>query len=88
MTIYFAVRSREFRTFLADAFFVSAGIQFYLYLVGVSVPLLGTSFVQTPEPSGVRSILHFTFFDGGAHAAGGLRRKGSDERERGGRADD
>lgn len=61
-TIYFAVRSREFRKFLAGAFFVSGGIQFYLYCTGVSVPLLGTSFVQTPELSGVRSIIHFILF--------------------------
>lgn len=44
------------------AFFVSSGIQFYLYLAGVSVPVLGTSLVQTPQLSGVRSILHFIFF--------------------------
>jgi hypothetical protein len=44
-TIYFAVQSREFRKFLAGAFFVSAGAQFYLYLAGVSIPLLGTDFV-------------------------------------------
>ena len=61
-TIYFAVRSRDFRKFLAGAFFVSSGIQFYLYLAGVSVPLLGTSFVQTPQISLVRAILHFVFF--------------------------
>jgi uncharacterized protein (DUF486 family) len=61
-TLYFAIRSREFRKFLAGAFFVSSGIQFYLYLAGVSVPLLGTSLVQTPQLSGVRSILHFIFF--------------------------
>jgi hypothetical protein len=61
-TIYFAYRNREFRKFLAGAFFVSAGIQFYLYLAGVSVPFLGTSFVQTPALSLVRSILHFIFF--------------------------
>ena len=48
-TLYFAIRSREFRKFLAGAFFVSAGIQFYLYLTNVSVPLLGTSLVFTPE---------------------------------------
>ena len=36
-TLYFAWRSREFRKFLAGAFFVSAGIQFYLYLAKVSV---------------------------------------------------
>ncbi len=62
LTIYFAYRSREFRKFLAGAFFVSAGIQFYFYLAGVSVPLLGTSFVVTPDISLVRSIIHFVFF--------------------------
>ncbi len=61
-TIYFVAKSREFRKFLAGSFMVSAGIQFYLYLAGLSVPLLGTDFVQTPELSGVRSIPHFIFF--------------------------
>jgi len=61
-TLYFAYRSREFRKFLAGAFFVSTGIQFYLYLANVSVPLLGTSLVFTPEISGLRSIPHFIFF--------------------------
>jgi hypothetical protein len=62
LTLYFAIRSKEFRKFLSGAFFVSAGIQLYLYLVNVSVPLIGTSLVLTPEISGVRSILHFIFF--------------------------
>jgi hypothetical protein len=31
-TVYFAARSREFRKFLAGAFFVSGGMQFYFYL--------------------------------------------------------
>lgn len=48
--------------FLAGAFFVSAGIFFYLYLARVSVPLLGTKFVETPEISGVRSIVHAVLF--------------------------
>jgi hypothetical protein len=61
-TLYFAIRSREFRKFLAGAFFVSGGMQSYFYLANVSVPLVGTSIVQTPEVSGVRSILHFIFF--------------------------
>jgi hypothetical protein len=60
-TVFFALRSREFREFLAGAFFVSAGVQLYLYAADVSVPLVGASYVQTPELSGVRSILHFTF---------------------------
>jgi hypothetical protein len=61
-TLYFAWRSREFRKFLAGAFFVSAGILFYLYLAKVSVPLLGTHLVLTPETSGLRSIVHFILF--------------------------
>jgi hypothetical protein len=61
-TLYFAWRSREFRKFLAGAFFVSAGIQFYLYLAKVSVPLLGTNLVLTPEVNGLRSIPNFVFF--------------------------
>jgi nucleoside recognition membrane protein YjiH len=61
-TLYLASRSRDFRRFLAGAFFVSAGIQFYLYLAKVSVPLLGTNLVVTPEISGWRSIVHFILF--------------------------
>jgi hypothetical protein len=61
-TVYFAWRSRDFRKFLAGAFFVSGGVHFYLYTANVPVPLLGTSFVQTPELSGVRSIAHFILF--------------------------
>jgi hypothetical protein len=60
--LYFAWRYRDFRKFLAGAFFVSSGILFYLYLADVSVPLLGTSFVETPSISGVRSIVHFILF--------------------------
>ena len=32
-TVYFAVRSREYRKFLAGAFFVSGGMQFYFWQV-------------------------------------------------------
>ena len=60
--LYLAWRSREFRKFLAGAFFVSAGILFYLYLANVTVPLLGTQIVLTPETSGLRAIPHFIFF--------------------------
>ena len=48
--------------FLAGAFFVNAGILFYLYLARVSVPLLGTNFIETPEISGMRSIVHTALF--------------------------
>jgi hypothetical protein len=58
----FAWRNRGFRKFLAGAFSVSSGILFYLYLADVSVPLLGTSFVEIPQISGGRSILHFILF--------------------------
>ena len=61
-SLYFAWRSRDFRKCLAGAFFVSSGILFYLYLADVSVPLLGTSFVETPQISGGRSIVHFILF--------------------------
>ena len=61
-SLYFAWRNRDFRKFLAGAFFVSSGILFYLYLADVSVPLLGTSFVETPQISGGRSIVHFVLF--------------------------
>ena len=48
--------------FLAGAFFVNAGILFYLYIARVSVPLLGTNFIETPEISGARSIVHTALF--------------------------
>lgn len=61
-TLYFAWRCGEYRKFLAGAFFVSAGMQFYLYLAKVSVPLVGTNLVLTPEISGWRFIPHFILF--------------------------
>jgi hypothetical protein len=48
--------------FLAGVFLVSTWILFYLYLAGVSVPILGTSFIETPEISGARSIVHAILF--------------------------
>jgi len=61
-SFYFALQNRDFRKFLAGAFFVSSGILSYLYFAGVSVPLLGTGFVETPQISGGRSIVHFILF--------------------------
>jgi len=61
-SLYLAWRNRDVRKFLAGAFFVSSGILFYLYLADVSVPLLGTSFIETPQISGGRSIVHFALF--------------------------
>jgi len=62
VSLYLAWRYREFRKFLAGAFFVSSGVLFYLYLADVSVPVLGTGFVETPALSGTRSIVHFILF--------------------------
>jgi hypothetical protein len=62
VSLYFAWRYREFRKFLAGAFFVSSGVLFYLYLADVSVPLLGTDLVETPALSGTRSTVHFLLF--------------------------
>jgi hypothetical protein len=62
VTIYLAARSRDSRKFFAGAFFASAGIQLDLSVVGVSVPLIGTCFVQTPELSAIRSSIHFVLF--------------------------
>jgi hypothetical protein len=48
--------------FLAGAFFVNAGVLFYLYLARVSVPFLGTGLTERPEVHGVRSIVHLVLF--------------------------
>jgi hypothetical protein len=61
-SLYFALRNRNFRKFLAGAFFVSSGVLFYFYLADVSVPLLGTDFIETPKMSLGRSIVHFLLF--------------------------
>jgi hypothetical protein len=58
-TIYLAYRFREYRKFLAGAFFVSWGWLLYLHLANVPVPLLGMNLVFAPESSGARSIPHF-----------------------------
>ncbi|HEY1270222.1 MAG TPA: hypothetical protein VGH16_23395 [Candidatus Binatia bacterium] len=61
-SLYLAVRYREFRKFLAGAFFVSAGMQLYFWLTGMTVPLLGTNIVQTPEISLARGCIHSVLF--------------------------
>jgi hypothetical protein len=61
-TLYVAVRYREYRKFLAGAFFVSSGMQFYFYLARIPIPLMWTSAVQSPELSAVRGTIHFVFF--------------------------
>jgi hypothetical protein len=61
-TIYAAVRFREYRKFLAGAFFVSSGMQFYFYFARLSIPLMGTHATQSPELSGIRGAIHFVLF--------------------------
>ncbi len=61
-TLYVAVRYREYRKFLAGAFFVSSGMQFYFYLVKLPIPLMWTSAVQSPELSAWRGTIHFVLF--------------------------
>jgi hypothetical protein len=61
-TLYFAWHSANSANFWRGRSLYSGGIQFYLFLAGVSVPLLGTEFVQSPEVSALRSIPHFILF--------------------------
>jgi hypothetical protein len=61
-SLYLAWRSIDFRKFLAGAFFVSSGILAYLSVADIPVPLLGTSFVETPPISGARAVVHFALF--------------------------
>jgi hypothetical protein len=61
-TLYVAVRYREYRKFLAGAFFVSSGMQFYFYLASLPVPLIWTNAVQSPQLSFTRGTIHFVLF--------------------------
>ena len=61
-SLYLAWRSIDVRKFLAGAFFVSSGILAYLSVADVSVPLLGTDFVETPSISAARAVVHFALF--------------------------
>ncbi len=54
------VQWREISKFLSGAFFVSAGVLFYLYFMDVSVPVAG--FIVPPTVHGVRSIVHAVLF--------------------------
>jgi hypothetical protein len=53
---------QEVCKFLSGAFFVNAGVFFYLYVYRVSVPIFSTGFIETPEISGARSIVHAILF--------------------------
>ena len=64
--LYVAIKYREVRKFLAGAFFVSSGTCWYLWVTGVSLPIVlpyvGTVSVETPEINGRRAIVHFVLF--------------------------
>ncbi len=65
-TLYVAIKYREMRKFLSGAFFVSSGTLSYLWVTGVSLPMVlpyfGTVSVETPEISGQRAVVHFVLF--------------------------
>jgi hypothetical protein len=63
--LYFLYRAggwRDVWRFLAGSFFVSAGILYYLAAMRVSVPILGTRYVETPRVSAMRGVAHSCFF--------------------------
>ena len=62
LNLYCAIRFREYRKFLAGAFFVSWGVQLYFWAMKVSVPLAGTGFVVTPPIDFNRSVIHLALF--------------------------
>jgi hypothetical protein len=53
---------RDVYKFLAGAFFESGGILLYLYIYRVPVPLFSTGYIESPEISGLRSIVHLSLF--------------------------
>jgi hypothetical protein len=59
-TVYVAVRYRECRKFLAGAFFVSSGMQFYF--ANIPIPLMWTDAIQSPQLSLTRGTIHFVLF--------------------------
>jgi hypothetical protein len=61
-SFYLAWSHPDARKFLAGAFFMSSVILFYHYLADVSVPLLGTDAVLSPQINAVRSGIQFILF--------------------------
>ena len=61
-SFYLAWWHPDARKFLAGAFFMSSVLLFYHYLANVSVPLLGTDAVLSPEINAVRSAIQFILF--------------------------
>ena len=65
-TLYVAIKYREVRKVLAGAFFVSSWTCWYLWVTGVSLPIVlpyvGPVSVETPEISGQRAVVHLVLF--------------------------
>ena len=61
-SFYFAWWHPDARKFLAGAFFISSVMLFYHYLADVSVPLLGTDAVLTPQMNAIRGTVQFVLF--------------------------
>ena len=57
-TLYFVIKSVDFRKFLAGAFFVSGGVQLYLAYMKVSIPVIGTDIVQDAALGYIRGTVH------------------------------
>jgi hypothetical protein len=51
---------KEVCKFLSGAFFVEAGVNWWLYLHNISVPIFGTTW--SPGFLGIRGFIHFTLF--------------------------
>ena len=61
-SFYLAWWHEDARKFLAGAFFMSSVILTYHYFADVSVPLLGTDAVLSPEINAVRAVIQFALF--------------------------
>src|SRR5258708_24523804 len=60
--ICMTINWKEVCKFLSGAFFVSAGVLFYLYLAGSPVPVLGAHLEVTPTVNGIRAGVHAVLF--------------------------
>jgi hypothetical protein len=51
---------KEVLKFLSGAFFVSAGVNWWMYFNHIAVPFFGTTL--SPEFLGIRGFIHFALF--------------------------
>jgi uncharacterized protein (DUF486 family) len=61
-SFYLAWWHPDARKFLAGACFMSSVILFYHYFADVSVPLVGTDAVLSPQINAVRAVIQFALF--------------------------